>query len=169
MKNNTLPRLREILVDNCEDALKQEALSLYNEIEEALEEAHEKARIDKIQELYNLVEGARILPSEYDAAIEGGIQGQGLLLYSAEKCIRIIYLEMLEAIKQGDMDLYGDDMSAEDSAYIYAQEHYEFNVSGDLSPNGPLFLNRFHEEEAEERGAVYVFRKPSEEVIQALQ
>jgi hypothetical protein len=43
MKNNTLPRLRKLLVDNCDDALKQEALSLYNEIEEALEEARKKA------------------------------------------------------------------------------------------------------------------------------
>lgn len=142
MKKNTLPRLRELLVDNCEDALKQEAISLYYEIEEALLSAHEKARIDKIQELYSLVDGARVLPSQYDAAIEGG--EQGLLVYSEEKCIEVIYTEMLEAIKRGDVELYGDDMSAKESAYTYAVEHYEYNVSGDLSVKGPLFLRREH-------------------------
>ena len=137
MKKNTLPRLRELLVDNCEDALKQEAISLYHEIEAALLSAHEKARIDKIQELYNLTDDDRILPSEYDVAVKGG--EQGLLVYSAEKCIEIIYTEMLEAIKRGEVGLYGDDMNAEESAYLYAREHYEYNVSGDLSLKGPLF------------------------------
>lgn len=133
MKKNTLPRLRELLVDNCEDALKEEAIALYDEIKETLH----SARIDDIQKRFNLVDGARILPSEYDAAIQGS--EEGLLVYNAEKCIEIIYAEMMEAIQQGDLDLYGEDSDAEESAYTYAIEHYEFNVSGDLSPKGPLF------------------------------
>jgi len=135
MKNTreVMPRLRELLVDECDEDLKEEAIALYNEIKETLH----SARIDDIQKRFKLVDGARILPAEYDEAIEEG--RQGLLVYNAEKYIEILYAEMMEAIQQGALGLYGDDMDAEESAYTYAIEHYEFTVSGDLSPKGPLF------------------------------
>lgn len=58
MKKNTLPRLRKLLVDNCEDALKEEAIALYNEIEEALR----SARIDDIKKRFKVVKDDKSLP-----------------------------------------------------------------------------------------------------------
>ena len=144
-----LERLKELLIERCDPQLKEEATALFFEIKEALREAHlesARRRIDALQEIHNLKDGARILPENFDDAIVGS--DRGLLVYSAGRCVAILQLEMLEAIAQGDLDLYGDDMSAQDSAWTYATEHYEFNVSGDLSPTaGPVFLeDRFRDE-----------------------
>lgn len=144
-----LERLKDLLVDRCEEELREEALALYAEISDALKEAHRektRRRIDALQEAHNLKDGARILPENFDEAIVGS--DCGCLVYSAAKCVAILQLEMLEAIAEGELDLYGGDMSAHDSAWTYATEHYEFNVSGDLSPTaGPVFLeDRFCDE-----------------------
>ena len=156
MKKNTLPQLRELLVDNCDDALKQEAISVYNEIEEALLSAHEKAvslarekafsladekaRINTIKERYNLAEGAIILSPKYDAAIEGVIKEKGVLVYSAEKCFDILYPEMIEAIHNYDKPLYIEaDISVEESARFYAIDRLE-RLSSNTSPKAPFFL-----------------------------
>lgn len=142
-------RLKELLVDRCEEDLKDDALALFNEIEEALRDASREAdirRFDELQRRFSLKDGARVLPQQYDTAILRG--EKGLLVYSAEKCVGIIYAEMMESIRQGWLDLYGDDMDAEESAWAYAVKDYEFNVSGDISfKYGPLFLEDREEED----------------------
>ena len=133
-------RLKELLVDRCEEGLKEEALALFNEIEEALKDASREAenrRLSEIQRRYKLRDGAHILPEEYDEAIVGS--DNGLLVYSSASCVAIDQLEILERIANHETKLHGD-MDASESAWAYATEYFEFNVSGDVSEDGPVFL-----------------------------
>lgn len=48
-------------------------------------------------------------------------------VYSSKKVLEVLFQESLKSIEKGELDLYGEDYTKEQSAEIYALEMFEYN------------------------------------------
>lgn len=90
-------------------------------------------------------ETALILPEVYDHCILG--IKDGLFVYSSTCIINTLYQEKVDAIKNGTLELYGDNTSVEESALDYALEMYYYNIEGAYEKDAPFFIYEDEEEE----------------------
>ena len=70
----------------------------------------------------------------------------GAFVYRAECIINILKDEFKQAIENGLLDLYGD-YDLDESADIYAIEHFFCNMEGSLGPNYPIYEHVNYDEE----------------------
>jgi hypothetical protein len=78
----------------------------------------------------------------YDKAYLGHVFQGGMTyaVYSAAKCIELIYEETLEELrKDPDPTVLDEGETLEQVAYTQAVEHFDFNVSGSIGVGFPVF------------------------------
>jgi translation elongation factor EF-Ts len=80
---------------------------------------------------------AQKLPKQFDQAL---IRFDQVYIYDGMKVIEQLIQEYIDEIKLGNLPIYSDGDTIEQSAYTYAVEDFFFNYHGAQGPDLPTYI-----------------------------